>query len=142
MEKIFLILMREPVCDSSEGEVTSYRFIFRKTPKSKVGTTEEPQVSSMFTVRLKVSNALLTTRLWPLTDHVNRVKCFYEFVRGELQRSGLSSSPVRELELNRAVKDADRLPEIHQPDKVQMYEGFYLEPVVNNKHLIGHRHRQ
>jgi len=140
MDKVFVILTREPVCESTEGDLTTYRFVFRKTPKSKLGTTEEPDVTSMFTVKLKVSNALLARGLWPLIDHVNRVKCFYRFLRGELQRSGVLS-PAKELVLDRGVKDAERLPEIFKPDQVQMYEGFYLEPVVNTKHLIGYRHR-
>ena len=140
MDKIFVILTREPVSESSQGDLTTYRFVFRKTPKSKLGTTEEPDVTSMFTVRLKVSSALLARGLWPLIDHVNRVKCFYQFVREELQRSGVLN-PTRELVLNREIRDAERLPETCKPDRVQMYEGFYLEPVVNTKHLIGYRHR-
>src|SRR6266498_1847402 len=113
MEKMLVVLQKEPTTDSVGREVTSYRFVFKKTPVSKIGSVEEPAASSIFNIRLKVSNILMAKRRWPEVSHLNRIKCFFCFIRDELQEHGVPGSPVKEMELRSGVKDAVRLPEIH-----------------------------
>src|SRR5262245_53300752 len=112
MEKWLVVLHREPKGDVPQGDLSIFRFVFKRTPKSKIGTVEEPAATSTLTVRLKVSNYLLQLRKWPEVSHLNQIKLFYLFIREELQRRGLSASAAQDLELSTKVQGADCLPEI------------------------------
>ena len=140
MEKWQVVLHREPKCDAPQGDLSTFRFVFKKTPQSKIGTVEEPHSIAMFTVRLKVSNYLLQTGRWPEVTHLNQIKLFYGFIRQHLELSGLPAAAL-DLELSNGIKGAQQLAETPQADQIQMYDPFYAEPEKGSKHLIGYQHR-
>ena len=141
MEEYLVVLHREPKTDAPQGDLSTFRFVFKKTPKSKIGTVEEPQAIATFTVRLKVSNYLLQLGRWPEVSHLNQIKLFYRFVRQHLELNGLPPAAALDLELSTKIKGAQQLAEMPHADQIQMYEGFYADPEKGNKHLIGHQHR-
>src|SRR5262245_42592739 len=103
MEKWFMVLHREPKTDAPQGDLSTFRSAFKRTPQSKMGTVQAPHTPSMFTVRLKVSNNLLLTRRWAGVSHLNQIKLFYHFVREHLGQNGASPSPAQDIELTEQV---------------------------------------
>jgi hypothetical protein len=94
-----------------------YRFEFQ-------ASTPEAQRFPV-TIRLRVSETLLTMRRWAKLGEAQRRMCFFQFVRDRLDH-GLPDTP--ELELNNRVPQAEYLPELCDPSAIRMMDGFYIYP--------------